>query len=120
MICVECKPDVALVNALGAHLLSLVVIHPSLLSKLKHRLPSERAAEMAEKEGKSLGTFLWETLAMRLEGSSSKARKLKGVLADYALKGVNPEEVREKVKEEVARDAAKEEAVATTWADLKQ
>ena len=71
----------------------------------------ERAAELAEKEGKSLGTFLWETLAMRLEESPSKARKLKGVLADYALKGVNPEEVREKVKEEVARDAAKEGAV---------
>ena len=66
----------------------------------------ETAAMIAEREGKSLSAFLWETLATRLNNLNTQ--NLRGALADYAVLGVSPEEVREKVKEEVAKNAAKE------------
>lgn len=69
----------------------------------------EMAAKLAEKEGKSLGLFIWEALAEKLERERSKAGKLKGVLRAYAI-GRRPDfkGIREKVKEEVARDVAEE------------
>ena len=66
----------------------------------------ENAAVLAERDGKSLSTFLWETLALRLNDLNTQ--NLRGALADYAVPGVTPEEVREKVREEVAKNAAQE------------
>jgi len=69
----------------------------------------EMAAELAEKEGKSFGAFIWEMLAEKLKEEGSKAGKLSGVLAAYAGE-LRPDfkAIREKVKEEVARNAAEE------------
>jgi len=69
----------------------------------------EMAAKLAEKEGKSLGLFIWEALAEKLEKERSKVGKLKGILSAYAVGGKPDFKViREKVKEEVAEDAAEE------------
>ena len=58
---------------------------------------------------KSLGVFIREALAEKLEGKGSKTSRLRGALAAYAGRG-KPDfkGIREKVKEEVAEDAARE------------
>ena len=68
----------------------------------------EEAANLAEKEGKSLSTFLWEMLVQKLTERTSKVQKLQGSLAEYARKPISPKIVREQVKEVIAENAAKE------------